>query len=191
MRQEALFLPSPRGRLFAVLRAPTAGVRGAIVHLPAFADEMNKTRSVVAHASRVLADAGWAVLHLDPLGCGDSEGDFADATWEGWVRDAQLGAAWMRQHYPGQLWLWGLRTGALLAWSCAQAEGGAAGLLCWQPVQSGRAFLQQFLRLKMISGSMGFAGARVDTQTLRRQLSGGQFLEVGGYMLSPAMADGL
>ena len=122
MRQEALFLPSPRGRLFAVLRAPTAGVRGAIVHLPAFADEMNKARSVVAHASRVLADAGWAVLHLDPLGCGDSEGDFADATWEGWVRDAQVGAAWMRQHYPGQLWLWGLRSEAQPALSPSAAS---------------------------------------------------------------------
>lgn len=191
MRQEAFYLPSPRGRLFGVLRAPATGVRGAIVHLPAFGDEMNKSRSVVAHASRTLADAGWAVLQLDPLGCGDSEGDFADATWETWLRDAELGAGWMRERFPGPQWLWGLRTGALLASACAQAEGAATGLLCWQPIQSGKAFLHQFLRLRMMSGLIGKSGARADTQALRQKLREGEALEVAGYVLSPAMAAGL
>ncbi len=67
-----------------------------------------------------------------------------------------------------------------------------AGLLFWQPVLSGKQFLQQFLRLKVAAQILGSAeAARVDTRELRERLLRGDSVEVAGYELSPALAAGL
>ena len=70
-------------RRFAVLHWPAEPrvPLGLVVHAPAFAEEMNKSRRMVALQARALAEDGLAVLLVDPLGCGDSPGDFGDATW--------------------------------------------------------------------------------------------------------------
>ena len=89
----AFFLESARGRHLAVLHSPPAGVppRTAILHVQAFAEEMNKARRMVALQSRALAGDGHAVLVLDLTGCGDASGDFGDATWEAWLADVAAG----------------------------------------------------------------------------------------------------
>ena len=74
------------GRRFAVYHAPAVDqMRGQIVYLHPFAEEMNKSRRMAALQSRALASAGFAVRQLDLLGSGDSEGDFGDASWDLWV----------------------------------------------------------------------------------------------------------
>ena len=84
-------------RRFAVLHWPAEPrvPLGLVVHAPAFAEEMNKSRRMVALQARALAEDGLAVLLVDPLGCGDSPGDFGDATWETWVQDIANALAWL------------------------------------------------------------------------------------------------
>ena len=66
------------------------------------------------------------------------------------------------------------------------------GLLFWQPVLSGKQFLQQFLRLKIAAQILGPAdAARIDTRELRERLLRGRSVEVAGYELSPGFAAGL
>src|SRR5690606_21241351 len=123
---------------------------GVFVHAAAFADEMNKSRRMVALQARRLAGAGYAVLRPDLTGCGDSEGEFGEATWTGWVDDLLAAADWAGRQYPASappLWFWGHRMGALLACAAAARLPGSR-LLLWQPVTSGRTQLRQFLRLK-------------------------------------------
>ncbi|MBK8384562.1 MAG: hypothetical protein IPL11_02315 [Candidatus Accumulibacter sp.] len=43
----------------------------------------NKSWRIVPLQARALATAGYAVLQIDLMGCGDSSGDFGDATWGG------------------------------------------------------------------------------------------------------------
>ncbi|HSQ81016.1 MAG TPA: hydrolase 2, exosortase A system-associated [Casimicrobiaceae bacterium] len=191
---EAFYLPSSEGRRFCVLHEPAepgAG-EGAILYVHPFAEEMNKARRMAALQSRALAAAGWTVLQIDLAGCGDSEGDFGDASWQGWVADVREAAFWLGEHSGRTPWLWGLRTGSLVATAAAAALPSVPGLLFWQPVLSGRQFLQQFLRLKVAAQILGSAEAeRVDTRELRERLSRGQGVEVAGYALSPALAEGL
>lgn len=185
------FVDAPSGRLFCLRVLPDGAPCGYVCHLPAFAEEMNKARHMVARAAWAMAEAGWQVVIVDPLGTGDSAGDFADAAWQNWVQDA----AWCRTalhdvgaHLP---WVWwGLRSGALLA-SAASREAGGDGLLLWQPVVSGKQFLTQFLRLKLASESLAGADKGVDTKQLRAELAAGRHVEVGGYALSPDLAAGL
>ena len=179
------------GQRLCVLHRPrTETVRGAIVHVHPFAEEMNKSRRMAALQARAFADAGHAVLLCDLRGCGDSSGDFGDATWDDWLADVARAAAWMRERFDAPLTLWGLRAGCLVAAEAAKRHSLACDLLLWQPMTAGKLALQQFLRLHMAKEMLdGQAGG--GTQGLRERLGRGERVEIAGYALDPALADGL
>lgn len=140
--------------------------------------------------ARAMAEAGYSVLQIDLHGCGDSSGDFGDATWDGWVEDVVLAGDWLQQACGGKPWLWGLRSGCLLACEAAKRIAQANKLLLWQPVISGKQFLQQFLRLKLAGEMMG-GEAKGCMERVREDLALGRSVEIAGYSLSPGLAGGL
>jgi exosortase A-associated hydrolase 2 len=145
---------------------------------------------MAALQSRRLAENGYAVLQIDLHGCGDSSGDFGEATWEIWLEDVRAAHDWLRTNCTAPLWLWGLRTGCLLAAEAARRIDTPANFLFWQPVISGKQFLQQFLRLK-VAGEMLSGDSKGVMEALKAQLAAGQSVEIAGYKLSPGMARGL
>lgn len=192
MRREAFFLESGGGKRFCLLSLPEASqpLRGAIVYFHPFAEEINRSRHFVATQARNFADAGFAVLQIDLHGCGDSSGDFGEATWAGWLADGLAACAFMQQRYPAPLWLWGLRAGALLATdvarSLSQTFNQSLGLLLWHPWLSGQQGLQQFLRIGMAAELL--EGAEKGQDNFRRRLEGGDPVEIAGYVISPDFA---
>lgn len=190
----AFFLPAPQGSRFALFHppAPQAPAQGSVLYLHPFAEELNATRRVVAQQARALAQVGFAVLQVDLHGCGDSEGEFAEADWATWLEDARAARAWLAAHVPsGPRWLWGLRSGALLAPTLAADDGEAAHLLLWQPVASGQQMLQQFLRLHAAAQWLAEGDTAKDGNTPARRLAAGEAVDIAGYRLSPALAAGL
>jgi exosortase A-associated hydrolase 2 len=184
----AFFLPAADGQRFCIHHpARGANAHGAVLYLHPFAEEMHKSRRMAALQSRALSDAGFEVLQIDLLGCGDSSGDFGDASWEAWIDDARLAIGWLRQRAPGPLWLWGLRVGGLLAADLAARLDEPPGLVLWNPVISGQQFLQQFLRLKL-AASVGEGGGKAAMARIRERLTQGESVEVAGYRLSASMA---
>jgi exosortase A-associated hydrolase 2 len=145
---------------------------------------------MAALQSRRLAENGFAVLQIDLLGCGDSSGDFGDATWQGWLDDVLAGIDWLHQQCNAPLWLWGLRAGCLLATEAARRLDAPVNFLFWQPVVSGKTHLQQFLRLKVAGEMMGGESKGV-MAALKESLAAGKSVEIAGYALSPALAQGL
>lgn len=191
MTPSPFFLEVPDGRRFCLFHPVAAGTaRGAILYLHPFAEEMNKSRRMAALQARAFAHSGYAVLQIDLLGCGESSGDFGDANWDDWVGDASSAAAWLRQRHPGPLWYWGLRTGALLATEAAALDATPAGLLLWNPVESGDRYLTHLLRMKR-AASLSAGDGPVRIEALRKHLADGFPIEVGGYAIAPAMAHAL
>ena len=189
---EAFFLPADAGQRLCIHHPPPrpGSVRGAVVYVHPFGEEMNKARRMAALQSRALAGAGFAVLQIDLRGCGDSSGDFGDASWADWIDDVVRAAHWLQARYAAPLWLWGLRAGCLLAASAAARLGGDCRFLFWQPGVAGKPLLQQFLRLKAAADlQQGDAKATMDA--LRAALAAGQPVDVAGYTLHPALAAGL
>ena len=94
------YLPGADGPLFCLLQAPPPDTapRGALVYLPPFAEEANRSRRMAVLQTRRLAARGWAVLLLDPFGTGNSGGSFPEARWETWQKDAETAADW------GMIW---------------------------------------------------------------------------------------
>lgn len=192
---DAFFLDAEEGQRFCLFhRAQGHQIKGRILYLHPFAEEMNASRHVVAQQCRALAASGYSVLQIDLLGCGDSSGDFGDATWSAWVQDALLGWQWLRDHAPeAPIWLWGLRAGALLACAAtralqAQHPAAQVNLLLWQPMASGQQQLQQFLRLH---AAAQWLGRDAVGEPPEKALAAGRHAHVAGYSLSPALAQGL
>lgn len=194
-RLAPFFLTAPAGRLHCQYVAPLGAARGGVLYVHPFAEESNKSRRMAIEQARALAAEGWGVLMPDLTGCGDSSGDFGDATWQVWLDDIALARNWLQRELPQPIWFWGLRLGALLAGELLAAEpANVQGLLLWQPVLSGRQQLQQFLRLK--SGAEWVAGAAASTTGAAlpgplQILESGRSVEVAGYSVHPQLAAGM
>ncbi|MFL6709174.1 MAG: hydrolase 2, exosortase A system-associated [Massilia sp.] len=188
----AFFLQLAPGQRFCLLHAPAGNCRGAVLYIHPFAEEMNKSRRVAANQARALAAAGFAVLQIDLLGCGDSSGDFADARWEAWKADVEGAIDWLKTHYQAPITLLGLRLGGLLALDVANSSSHAlARVLLWNPVQTGATFLKQFLRLLAVNEMLADgkdAGAGGGATDARALLLHGESVEVAGYKLAPELA---
>lgn len=184
-RADPFFLARGGGQRYCIHHAPAGAARGCVLSLHAFAEEMNKSRRMSALQSRALAARGFAVLQIDLLGCGDSSGDFGDATWDAWVDDGLAGAAWLHdRHGALPLTLWGLRVGCLLAAAVGRQLDQPTDALFWQPATSGKLALRQFMRLKtaaaMVKGDDDSATVAVADDD-----------EIAGYRISPQLAQGL
>ncbi|USX24312.1 hydrolase 2, exosortase A system-associated [Oxalobacteraceae bacterium OTU3CINTB1] len=198
MTTEAFFLPASTdagGLRYCLYQRAAGACRGALVYVPPFAEEMNKSRRMAALLALELARQGIATLRIDLHGCGDSSGDFADARWRHWRDDVGLASAWLQQRSGHRPALLGLRLGALLALDYAASASPAYApghIILWQPVLDGATFLTQFLRLRMAGAMMSATGAAGNTTAaLRAMLAAGLSLEVAGYELSAELAQAI
>lgn len=189
---EAFYLPTEHGQRFCLLHgAADASSRGSILYIHPFGDEMNKSRRMAALQSRAFAQRGYQVLQIDLFGCGDSSGDFRDATWDIWLADVRAAWDWLAARTRQPPWLWGLRTGCLLIDGVARLRDTPIRALFWQPVLSGQRFLQQFLRTRLTGDAIGDSSQRMNTAMLREMLTRNGVLEVSGYPLGAALAEGM
>ncbi|WP_454457212.1 hydrolase 2, exosortase A system-associated [Thauera phenylacetica] len=189
--REAFFLEAPLGGRFCLFTRAQGTGRGTILHVPAFAEEQNKSRRMVALAALAFAARGWSVLQLDLFGCGDSAGELVDASWSQWVEDVGRGHAFLSARSSGPVVLWANRAGSLLAADWLQLAGARLPLLLWQPVTNGRQHLSQFLRVKAASEMLSDADAKTALARARAALHAGEVVEVAGYELSPELANGM
>lgn len=189
---EPFFLPFGQESIFCLYVSPSGKKpRGGILYLPPFAEEMHKSRRMAALQARQFAQAGYAVLLIDLLGCGDSSGDFEDANWESWIGCGRTAHAWLAKRTQTTVFLWGLRLGAMLAAELSLQLPEIGGLIFWQPVTNGEAFLNQFLRIKVASEMFAPNQEKSGTRELLSLLESGKPVEVGGYMLAPGLASQL
>lgn len=191
LRREAFFMSAPGGDRFCLLTIPSGAPCGALLFVPPFAEELNKSRRMVGLAARAFAGQGWAVLQMDLLGCGDSAGDFGDASWQAWVDDVGRGYAWLQARFGLAPALWSLRAGSLLVSDWLGASGIKAPWLAWQPVINGKQHLTQFLRLKAANEMLAESDARAAMAELRAAIERGETVEVAGYALASGLISGL
>jgi uncharacterized protein len=190
VRTDAFFLPVDGGRCFCIYRRPAnAPVVGTILHAPAFGEEMNKCRPMVARASRVFAASGFGVLQIDLLGCGDSSGSHEEASLARWTDNLTTALEWLDSESSARLaWIWAVRGGALFVPSILRAtQWTDASVMLWQPVMKGQMQLTQWLRQKAATSLIGGRPDR-GLATLRERLRAGEVLEIGGYDIGPRLA---
>lgn len=191
---EVFFLKGRAGRLFASYTPPRRHVDNprSLILVPPFAEEMNKSRRMMALIARSLAEIGVGVAVFDLFGTGESEGDFADSRYEIWVDDVHRVIDWCAKEAAPAVDLLGLRFGALLALDVMRRfPEKVDNILFWQPVLSGQAMMNQFLRLRLAASMMDSSREKESTKELRARLRSGESLEVAGYELAPALVDAI
>lgn len=137
-----------------------------------------------------MASAGFDVLQIDLQGCGDSAGDFGDASWQSWLDDLVAGYNYLRSRSLAPLTLWGLRAGCLLLSELASKLPESANFVFWQPVVVGQQHWQQFMRLKM-AGGLASGQSKAVGEKMRTQLAAGESVEIIGYTISSTLVNGL
>jgi exosortase A-associated hydrolase 2 len=185
------FLTGTAGKIYSIYHPARIAVtqRRDLLIVPPFAEEMNRSRRMLALQARALSAAGVGVLIIDLYGTGDSHGDFKEARWEIWRQDVLAALNWLRHDGAAQISLMGLRLGAMLALDCLREQGGPfEKIILWQPVISGESLITQFLRVRFAASMLDSAKEKESTQDLRVTLAKGESVEVAGYDLSPELA---
>lgn len=187
-RIDAAFVPGAGERLFTVRFDPHQALKGVVLFVPPFAEEMNRSRQMVSSLARLLAARGYRVVIPDLAGTGDSYGQFGASTWEGWHSDIAAVAENAKGDADMPFTLLGLRLGGLLALAAMREHAlGPDHVVLWSPCLSGSAFMKQFLRLRLMSSMIGKSERKETIAGLSEHLLAGEALEVAGYEISPAL----
>lgn len=189
-----LHLKAPSGKIFVTVYTPATQADHWVLHFPAFAEEMNKSRPMISQMARKCNSANYTVLVPDLFGSGDSGGDFSDTTWGMWLADMHYLLQWAIEQGAEKITLWGLRVGCLLAanlWTSLDdnVRAKVERLLFWQPVLNGEQFSTQFLRLRVAASMM--SGEKITVGGLRKELQQEGRLEVAGYFLNAHLIEEL
>ncbi|PCI70463.1 MAG: hydrolase 2, exosortase A system-associated [Piscirickettsiaceae bacterium] len=180
------FLETAKGRLFVQSYVPDTPNGQVVIFVPPFAEEMNKSRRMMALLGHSLASKGVQMDVLDLFGTGDSEGEFEDADWSIWLDNLQQLITQLKEQNIQRIHLIGLRMGCLLIQDFLQLHPlDIEKVIFWKPVLSGKQMINQFLRLRIASSMMD--GDKETAQSLRAVLFKEGVVEVAGYGLSKAL----
>lgn len=170
------------GELFGVYHPPAGEARLGVLFCAPFAEEKKCSYRTFTRAAQAFAAAGVACLRFDYFGTGDSDGRFTDFSPSRAVDDIVAAAGELRSRSGvSDIVLLGLRLGGTLALASA-ARAGAASVILWQPVVSGRSFFdltikRQIMRRQLIGGDEQGQGG-----------GGGDVIDLDGFPLSQAAA---
>ena len=138
------FGPEDRPLLGWFHSPPGDRARAGVVVCPPLGRDYLQAHYALRMVAETLAELGLCVLRFDYDGTGDSAGDDTDpqrvASWTASVRSA---LEVVRAAGPLSVSLIGMRFGATLAAVVAEHDTGIDGLVLWDPVVSGAAYLAE------------------------------------------------
>jgi exosortase A-associated hydrolase 2 len=193
------FQPFTSGRLFCLKTSyEQSDCRHVVLLIPPFAEEMNKSRKMMSLLlSKVVSDTTSGYL-FDLFGTGDSEGEFAEASWETWQANLISMFEFVAAHDAVKtVSVVALRTGALLFNSTLAELANVplahklSSIHYWNPVFNPSLFIGQFLRLKLAANMMRGDGPKQSVKELRQQLLEDGELEVAGYTLNNKLIESM
>lgn len=192
IREDMFFFPGSGGRkLLGFLHEPKGNSKATgIVYSHPFAEEKNCSHAIVVKTARELARNGCTVFRFDYSGCGDSEGDLTEVTFDDWLNDLRHAVRCLkaRAHFS-DIAYWGLRTGAGLVYLHAAQEQDASMLVLWQPVFDFKTYIHQFLRQRLSAEIAALGDNRVSVDSLIAEIQSNGNVEVAGYTLSQKLYD--
>ena len=144
---EAFFFGDPSTQLFGCHHPPGANASdyGAVLCYP-MGHEYVRTHRMYRFLARRLVEAGFHVLRFDYFGTGDSAGEFEEARLERWVDDTAAAVSELRRRFlVRHVYAAGLRLGAAVALLAGIKHGGLDGLVLWDPVTNGPAYLDDII----------------------------------------------
>lgn len=155
-RESQMLIPSGDGHIAGMLHSPEETVSSsAVLFCAPFGDERKSAWRVLTQMSRAVAAAGWPVLRFDYRGCGESPGEFVDATLDTRLADIASAASHLRETLGVEkICLLGLRFGATLAVRAAKDLEGAESAILLEPVLDGQQYFARMEQRKKLRQMM-------------------------------------
>jgi exosortase A-associated hydrolase 2 len=181
---EQLVIETRRGALVGMLHRPERDARpeAAVLFCHAFGEERKSSALTMARLARAVAGAGLPALRFDYYGCGDSEGEFADATVASRLDDVPDAARFLQERTgAANVLLLGLRLGATLAALAAEGLPDCAGLVLIEPIMGGAAYFGRELRRRLVRRMMTDGRAEEAAEPAEDEL-----LDLDGFAVRPA-----
>ena len=182
----ASFIEGAAGRILLTCHEPDEPSGHAVIVLPAFGEEMNKSRRLVRDTAVRLSDSGYLVVVPDLFGCGDSEGDIEDARLATWLDDLRAVLQWSESRNIDTWSVLVVRAGAMLL-EPLLAESTFQRVVGWQPID-GADTLRDLLRVRSLNLRMSGKSSNSPAALLDDLLQGRSNLTLSGYTLSTELA---
>jgi len=182
---EPFFFLSGKRQLLGVYHSPCPDNErdtGVVICHP-LGQEYMRSHRTLTHLARSLAEEGFSVLRFDYSCCGDSEGEADQADLTHWCADITTALDQLKEGTTvTKLYLVGLRLGANLALQASIDHGGVTGIVLWELIADGSAYIDdlQEQHVSWLKGSF----------CQRRQASK-RLLEVLGFPISEQMKSDL
>lgn len=134
-----------RQQLFGVYHPPSTRVTRscAVLLCSPFGREYIESHRTVCRLALSLSHRGFPTLRFDLSGCGDSAGEFEDATIDAWLEDVTTGIDALRAFAGARRTaVVGLRLGAALVAMAGSRRDDIEAMTLWHPVVNGRDYLR-------------------------------------------------
>lgn len=178
------FFGSGERSLFGLMHWPRlqSGYKPAFVFCHPLAEEKLWAHRVFVSYARHLAAAGYPVLRFDMSGNGDSGGSFSDISMTTLCDDLRGAIAEVRRLTGAEdVSLLGLRLGANVAMTVAEDARDIRHLVLWSPITDGERYLQDLLRINLMTQMATYKEIRYERPALVAELERGQTVNVDGY----------
>jgi hypothetical protein len=191
-RAEAGFVETDRGAVFAVTHLPSRRAEAAVLICSPIQSELLKNNRREVMLARRLASRGLGVARFHYVGTGNSDGDLGDVTIEGMAADAAaVATALAAASGTDRIGFVATRLGSLPASSVASGRPGAP-LAFWEPVVSGRSYLKELMRVRLMVGMrQGADGSEQVAEDVAEQLARTGSFAVMGFSIGGALKDDL
>jgi exosortase A-associated hydrolase 2 len=186
--EEPISIASPAGPLHGMLYRPAGEPAAGVVLCNPVFEEHKATLRPLVDLARELNRNGVAALRFDYRGCGDSPGEFDAFSLSDWIEDIAAAKQAVLEAAPGvPVGIQGVRIGASLALMAALADPDCAFAVLWEPVISGRTYVEQELRKKLMKEMMTFGERRSTREGLLAELEAGRGIDFDGYPFAPRL----
>lgn len=160
----------------------------AVVLVPPFAEELNRSKRMYILCARLLANSGIHAICFDYSGTGDSSGEWGEFCYSDWVNDLHEVYRYAGK-YTFDISFIALRFGALVLMDAMLEHQMTAGKsLFWDPLENGDLLTRQLVRMK-IAAAMSDNAKKITNKEVIESIENNGFLESAGYHLPQSMLD--
>ncbi len=183
--EKHFFFKNDGKRLFGFLHSPDESRKTGFLFCNPFIEEKVRSQRLYVNFARHLASAGYPVLRFDYMGYGDSEGAFEDATMESMIADTVKAREILLDNTRVEACcLFGGRLGGTIAALASRQDTSARGLLLWDPIVDGYAYIYKSLRANLAMQTMRHKKILYKRERLMEMLRSGEHVNIDGYLIS-------
>ena len=194
IRQEHKFFESEEQQLFGAIYHPQCENKQSIgfVICSPFAEEIKSSKRMMVDLAKQMAETGYTVFLFDYFACGDSDGDFKDATLSIWIKNTWDAIKYLKQHTDVKsIGLIGLRLGCFIALSVINECEDITKSILIEPVFDPETYFKRSLRQKLMKELITDGQTKSRRNDLIDQLNNNKSIDFDGYEISSSFYSNL